>query len=174
MIVVADSTILIRLGRVQRLDLLQSLYSEIVVPQRVWDEVVVDGSQHADALELEKAHAAGWVKVLAPSDPVYVSSLLTAHHGLDRGEAEAMIVASEIAAQLILIDEETGYTVAKKAYGGVRRVAAFPHVLDECIRANILTPTEANTITTRSRYAIAKSVRFDFKQRRDQRPARPI
>lgn len=44
MIVVADSGPIIALSAVGRLDLLAALYQRIVVPQQVYDEVVVKGA----------------------------------------------------------------------------------------------------------------------------------
>ena len=40
MLVVSDTTPLLYLARVGRLDLLCELYVEVVVPQTVWDEIV--------------------------------------------------------------------------------------------------------------------------------------
>ena len=40
MLVVSDTTPLLYLARVGRLDLLREIYAEVVVPQTVWDELV--------------------------------------------------------------------------------------------------------------------------------------
>ncbi len=53
MIVVADSTILIALGTARQLLLLRELYGAIIIPRRVYEEVVVDGKGMPGAAEVE-------------------------------------------------------------------------------------------------------------------------
>ncbi len=142
MIVVADSTIVIRLGRVGRLELLRQLYSSVTIPPRVWEEVTVDGRGQPGANALIEAHQAGWIMVTPPANPTDVDTLLQRHGGLDRGEAEAMVIAIDHNPSLLLIDENQGYTTAKRAFGRYMRVAAMPHVLDEGVRAGLLTRGE--------------------------------
>ena len=172
MIVVADSTILIRLGRVGRLDLLRDLYDSIVVPQRVWEEVTVDGRGQPGSAALVEAYQAGWVTVQAPASQVDVDSLQR-FGGLDLGERQALVIAIDLHPSLLLIDEGRGYSVAKQAFSRYIRVASLLHVLDECIHAGLLTRDEAQDIVRRSGYTPATVVARDWKQHRDQRPARP-
>jgi len=44
--IVSDSSILINLAHIDELDLLRKLYCEIIVPEAVWQEVVVNGAGH--------------------------------------------------------------------------------------------------------------------------------
>ena len=50
MIVVSNASPLINLARVGRIDLLQQLYDELIIPEAVWQEVVIDGSGQPGAL----------------------------------------------------------------------------------------------------------------------------
>ena len=169
--VVADSTILMRLGRVQQLDLLLYLYRAIMVPQRVWEEVVVDGHGLPGSLELAEARDAGWVTVQAPSRQEDVDSLINLG-GLDLGERQAIALAVELNPSLLLIDEEIGYTKTQKYFARAIRVASLLHVLDECVRRNLVAKDDAERIVRDSGYKPAPSVLQDFKARRDQRAAR--
>ncbi len=56
MIIVADATPLIGLGRINQLDLLLKLFNQIIIPQAVYDEVVTNAPQRpgAKAIKLNK------------------------------------------------------------------------------------------------------------------------
>jgi predicted nucleic acid-binding protein len=54
--VVSNSSILISLARIGKLDLLRQLYVEIIVPEAVWDEFVVKCSGYSGAWRLEHLH----------------------------------------------------------------------------------------------------------------------
>ncbi len=97
MIVVSDSSPLIALARVGYFHLLQSLFGEVLVPSEVWDEVV-----QADRPEVTQIVSAEWVKVVAVPDDSYLLVLRTE---LDRGEAEAIALAADVGADLLLLDE---------------------------------------------------------------------
>ena len=47
--------------------MLRDLYQEITIPSAVWQEVVEEGRGRAGTAEVEAAHQAGWIKLLAPS-----------------------------------------------------------------------------------------------------------
>ena len=172
MIVVADATILIRLGRIAQLELLRDLYGSIVVPQRVWEEITVDGRGQPGSAALEEARRAGWVTVQAPANQADVDSLQR-FGGLDLGERQALVIAIDLTPSLLLIDEGRGYSIARQAFSRYIRAASLLHVLDECIHAGLITREEARDIIVRSGYTPAAAVEQDWKQRRDQRPARP-
>ncbi len=108
MIVVADSSPLISLARIGRLDLLESLFERVVVPRAVWSEVVFDGAQRVGALDLPSAN---WIEVrtVDPASPI----LQMAQRTLHRGEAEAISLAFDQRPSLLLIDEQIGRAVAR-------------------------------------------------------------
>ena len=61
MSIVSNSSALINLARIGRLDILQQLYVEVTIPEAVWHEVVVEGAGQLgadtvkDATDTEKA-----------------------------------------------------------------------------------------------------------------------
>ena len=87
-----------------RLDLLPSLHPRILIPPAVHAEVTGGGT---GALDLAQAT---WLTVQAPSDIAAVSSLRRVTR-LDAGEAEAIVLAGEIGARLI-VDEHEGRRIA--------------------------------------------------------------
>jgi len=59
--IVSNSSALINLARIGKLDLLQQLYGELIVPDAVWKEVVVEGSGQSGADDIKRA---AWIKTL--------------------------------------------------------------------------------------------------------------
>lgn len=111
-IVVADTGPLIALGRVGYLQLLQALYREIFIPPAVHTELRL-GSERPGAEQLVSAMAQGWLQVRKPS-AVTAQSLSGLALLLDPGEAEAIVLAEEMACRFLLIDERKGRAVARR------------------------------------------------------------
>lgn len=100
MIVVADAGPIIHLSLLGHLDLLPALFGKVVVPRRVYQEVVQAGQGLPGSSELQ---AAAWVELDERDLRTGVSRLLLSH--LDAGEADALALASEIMADLVLSDD---------------------------------------------------------------------
>lgn len=110
MIVISDTTPLIGLSMIGRLDLLKTLFSEILIPSAVYNEIVVKGAGRFGVDEVAKAVADGWMKVEnVASNPV----VITLKVDLDEGEAEAIALALARHADLLLLDERKAYAKAK-------------------------------------------------------------
>ena len=103
MIVVSNTTSLIELASIQRFDLLQHLFGKIYIPQAVYAEAVTAGRKQ-DAGKQEVA-AAAWIETVAVKDQLAVDVLLDE---LDRGEAETIVLARELGADWVLMDEKKG------------------------------------------------------------------
>jgi predicted nucleic acid-binding protein len=98
LIVVSNSTILIGLARINKLDLLKKLFSKVYIPDAVFNELTQ--VEKADASEIKKA---SYLIQKTPKDTKEVSLLLG---NLDRSEAEVLALSKELNADLVLIDEE--------------------------------------------------------------------
>jgi predicted nucleic acid-binding protein len=107
MIVVSNTSPLINLARIGRLDLLHQLYGEVLLPEAVWQETVINGTGQAGADEIRTA---AWVKIQAVSNQPMVRAL---RQELDAGEAEAIVLALESRADLLLMDERLGRETAQ-------------------------------------------------------------
>ena len=77
------------------------LGTEIIVPQAVYEEVVVRGRGRPGSRELEELARQGKVKVLVPRDIVLVEAL---HDPLGMGESEAIALAVEHNCTVVLDD----------------------------------------------------------------------
>jgi predicted nucleic acid-binding protein len=107
MSIVSDASALINLARIGKLDLLHQLYDELLVPEAVWQEVVVEGAGHPGADEVKTA---SWIKMRAVTNGQLVQVL---RQDLDAGEAEAIALALEVGAELLLMDEHLGRETAR-------------------------------------------------------------
>lgn len=95
---VLDSTPIIALALIGKLDLLQRLYDQVVIPPAVQQEVLAGGPGAAGRAELRQA---SWVRVIPLQDPRRAEML----SDLDQGEAEVIALAQELGADLVVIDE---------------------------------------------------------------------
>ena len=106
MIVVSDTTAISNLVQIGKLNLLQNLYGEVVIPESVYEElqVLIDLN-----IVSEEYLRQNWIKVKQVKDNSEVSKLLDR---LDIGESEAIIMGIELSADYLLIDEKVGRIVA--------------------------------------------------------------
>jgi predicted nucleic acid-binding protein len=111
-VIVSDSSPLISLARIGRLELLHRLYGDLLIPQAVWHEVVVKGAGQPGVEEIKSAV---WIKTATVENDELVLAL---QRDLGAGEAEAIALALEKKADLLLMDERLGRDTAR--YFGVR------------------------------------------------------
>lgn len=136
MIVVADTSPLLHLARIGRLDLVVSAVGPVVVPRTVWSELIQPGTR---AAVVEALRGATWIELR--DDPE------AADMGLDPGETAAILLAEALSADALLIDERRGRAVAEerglavigtlgvlagaKRAGAIERVAPLVQALRE-------------------------------------------
>lgn len=93
--VVSNTGPLIALASIGQLDLLRALFGTVHIPLAVRDEI-------QDDVSVTALRNAAWLVVQAVQDALAVQLLTEA---LDAGESEALILAKELAADRVLIDE---------------------------------------------------------------------
>lgn len=108
MIVVSDTSPIVNLAAVGQLDLLRKLYGSVVIPEFVRNEIVVAGKGQPGANEVATYD---WIKSQRVENGAMVVSL---ELELDSGEAEAVVLAVELKAGLLLLDERKGRLVASR------------------------------------------------------------
>ncbi len=107
MIVVSDTTPLSELAKAGLLNLLPDIYGSIIIPEEVLEEVT--SGVHPAVMLVQSAN---WIEVRSVREPQKVFALTRAF-GLGLGECAAMVLAEELGAGRILIDDLDARKVAK-------------------------------------------------------------
>lgn len=108
---VSNAGPLIHLARINHLHLLPALFDEVLIPVAVWQEVSPDDIDVPDLAALRQAVDAGWLRVHAVSA---TSGAARLQADLDPGESEAIMLAREVTADALLMDERRGRTHAQR------------------------------------------------------------
>jgi predicted nucleic acid-binding protein len=131
-LIVADAGPLIGLAIAGRIEILGTLFEKILIPQAVLEELQIEASRPG-SFALSKAKEEGWLSVEDVPENTDMTQLTEL---LDRGEAEAIVLAQSKDARL-LIDERKGRAVARSrgviviGTGGVLLLAKRQHVIDQ-------------------------------------------
>jgi predicted nucleic acid-binding protein len=132
MIVISDTSPINYLVLIGEIDLLTTLYGEIIIPPIVFNELTADGSP----IEVKNwlANKPDWLVVKStefePSKTFF---------GLDAGESEAIQLAKELKADLLIMDEKQGRKIAKEQ--GLKIVGVIG-ILASAIKQNIIDADE--------------------------------
>ena len=110
---ISDSSTLIHLAGIGRLEILKQFYPIILIPPSVLKEVVEEGLGRPGNAEVKEAINSGWIKIKAPTNDSVVRLL---ERELHEGEAETIALAIEINANVVFLDELEARRVAN-VYG---------------------------------------------------------
>ncbi len=109
MIVVADSSVLIGLSSIGCLSLLRDRFPKgILIPKAVWTEVVEQGGERIGAHQVASAD---WIST---HDIMNHDMAKLLAREIDEGEAQAIVLAHELEANIVLLDEREGRRMAKQ------------------------------------------------------------
>jgi len=129
-ILVADSSALITLARIGRLQLLHVIAGVVYVPSAVFDEVVLLGAGRPGSEELADA---SWVV----RQPVRDTASVDRFRGrLGHGESEAIVLAKELGADVLVVDDATARRVAEEEG---QRVVGLPGLLINAKERGLIT-----------------------------------
>ena len=139
MSIVSDTSPLNYLVLIDAVDLIPQLYLRLLIPPVVLEELMAEGSPPP---------VRRWASRLPPWIAVEAATRSIDHPRLHRGEAEAIALAEEVHAELLLVDEKIGREIAR-ARGldtlgvlGLLDVAAsrgmvrLPEFLDRLLQTN--------------------------------------
>ena len=115
MSVVADSSPLVVLAKLNCFDLLKRLFPRVYISAEVHNEVVIAGAGLPGSSEVSKAE---WIEVKAVKNPAEVYSAQR-KYGLGPGEMSTILLAKELGANPVLPDDCTARKVAKAEGCGV-------------------------------------------------------
>lgn len=107
--VISDSSPLIGLSSIGKLNILNTLFKKIIIPEAVFEEVVVLGKDKIGSKEVKIA-CSEWIQIKKVKNIQEIKSLKTI---LDEGEAEVITLAQETNADLVLINNREPRRFAK-------------------------------------------------------------
>ena len=110
MVVVSDTTPIISLLKCQRLEILMDLFTEIIIPEAVYNELT---SNEQFPKEADAIRESDYIKTVTLNDKKLLDIFQRAT-GLDLGESEAIVYCDENAVDLLMMDELKGRRVAKQ------------------------------------------------------------
>lgn len=110
MIVISDTSAITNLAAIDHLGLLPLLYEQVIIPAAVYRELVDIEPPVPGSIEVQTAT---WLEVKSIAKREVVERLQSEGR-LDPGESEAIALALELKADLLLIDERRGRAEADR------------------------------------------------------------
>ena len=135
--IVADSSPLIHLSKIGRLQLLKKLYGTILIPKGVWDEVVTEARGRPGGSEVERGVEEGWIRTRRVS----VSKTLEAE-GAEGADGEVIALARE--RKMPVLTNDRPLAMISRTHGV--RVVWLTQALIEAVENRILSAREGRAI----------------------------
>jgi hypothetical protein len=147
MIVVSDTSIVTSLIQIGHLALLQKLHGKVLIPRAVHQELVRSHTVLPEFLEVREILDRGMVARLEAE--------------LDLGEAEAIVLAKESRADLLLIDEKLGRRVAVRE--GIR-ISGLLALLVVAKRRGLISSVRetAGQLESRAGFRVSDAVKLEL------------
>jgi predicted nucleic acid-binding protein len=136
MIVVSDTTPLISLLKIDRLDLLEKLFGQVLIPKTVFNELTDDVRFKEEAEQIKSSE---YIKIKSVINNESVG-ILKKNTGLDQGESEAIILTDEVRADILLMDEAKGRVISMQR--GIKIMGTIG-ILIAAYENDIITANEA-------------------------------
>lgn len=108
--IICNSSPIIGLAKVDRLDIIEKLYQEIIVPEAVFDELITKGRDKDKTAEINELIDQNIVTVQNVSNRELIRAL---RKDLDYGESEVIALALELQADLVILDEKDARDIAE-------------------------------------------------------------
>lgn len=122
MIIVSDTTTVANLFAIGQFHLLPALFETVILPESVYQELTAHNGFPNETAEQVRV---GVLRVRAATNTAEVHRLMLA---LDAGEAEAIVLAEELHADTLIIDERKGRKIARER--GLHTVGLLGIVLE--------------------------------------------
>ncbi|NIW39514.1 MAG: DUF3368 domain-containing protein [candidate division Zixibacteria bacterium] len=107
---ISNASPLIALSAIQQLELLKEIFQEVIIPEVVYEEVVLSGTEKPGANEVA---AANWIIRRRVKHSKAVRKLQKRYH-LGQGEAETILLAEQMKADWLILDERRARQAAIK------------------------------------------------------------
>lgn len=153
MIVISDTSAITNLAAIQHLQLLPQLYTQVTIPEAVYCELTDIDPPVPGTSEVQTA---SWLEVRQVTNREIVKRLRDEVR-LDPGESEAIALALELSADLLLIDERRGRAEANRL--GLR-ITGLLGILIEAKHQNLIVAVKPlmDALITTSEFRISPAL----------------
>ncbi|MDJ1172707.1 DUF3368 domain-containing protein [Roseofilum capinflatum] len=153
MIIISDTSVITSLAAISHLHLLPELYDRLIIPEAVYRELVAIEPPVPGAVEVKTVP---WLEVRQVTNNEEVVRLQEEVR-LDPGESEAIALALELKADLLLIDERSGRAEAHRL--GLR-ITGLLGMLVEAKQKNLLSSVKPlmDDLIARSQFRISPAL----------------
>lgn len=109
--ILSNSSPLMYLSKLNKLNLLKELFKEITIPKEVYEEVVIKGKEerYFDVIAIEAGIKEGWIKIKEEK----IESFDDLISELDLGERALINLAKKLKPSLLIIDDASARTIAE-------------------------------------------------------------
>lgn len=156
MIVVADTSPINYLVLIGQVNLLKQLYSRVLIPSAVLAEL--QNPLAPEAVRDWVARAPSWLEVRTPKTSIKLPQL-------DAGESEAISLATEVHADVVLIDDKAG---REEAVARGLRVAGTLAVLDEADQAGLVVFDKVVSELQNTSFRVSPAILSQMRQKRSR------
>lgn len=110
--IISNSSPLMYLSKINKLDLLRTLFSKVIIPKQVYEEVVIKGKENKflDYIKIENAINNNWVIIEESRIDKEIEKFISE---IDLGEISVISLAKKLKPELILIDDASARTIAE-------------------------------------------------------------
>lgn len=109
--IVSNTSPLIYLAKIGKLELLKVLFKKIVIPKQVYDEIMKGKEEgYLDYLFIESAVKEGWISV---NDTTIEKEFKVFSEELDSGELALLSLSIKLKPSLVLIDDASARVIAE-------------------------------------------------------------
>jgi predicted nucleic acid-binding protein len=143
--VVSNTSPLLYLAKLGKLDLLKKLFDKIIIPETVYEEVVLKGKERGfiDAVVIDKAINDGWIEVRQVTFDKKIESYSSE---VDAGELAVIQLAKKLNSALTLIDDAPARIIAE---GLGLKVKGTLHVLLKAYSKKLIKREEIKKLLSR-------------------------
>lgn len=156
MVIVADTSPVNYLILIDQIAILPKLYARVLIPPAVFDELTHPAAP-SPVREWTERHPV-WLEVMSPKNTVALAQL-------DLGESQAIALAIELGAGVVLIDELAG---RKEATRRGLKVAGTLSVLDDADQAGLIKFDEVVARLRKTTFRVSQSVLAEIEQKRSR------
>lgn len=163
--IISNTSPLIYLAKINKLDLLRDLFKEITIPKQVFNEAMIEKETYLDSNNIKKAVDNNWIKI---KDIKLTDIDKESYGGIGLGEIAVISLSKKLKPKLLLIDDASARIIAESLGFKVKGTL---YILLEAYRKNILNKKEVKDSVNKlisSGFRISQELYIQFLEELDK------